>query len=302
MEKTRGKQNSILGKLLALALTLALAAGSIPGAMAATLLDSLFRPGPGPGKYTAYKVEVQSSPVIIATNTVTYDPNGGDGDAVPVTVNRGAEHTVVNQGFIRGGYSFTGWNTEALGSGTPYAVDSVITNVTNDITLYAQWEIITYTITYHPNGGDGTAVTVKVNSGSDHTVVSQNYKYTLPLPHNFKGWNTEALGGGTPYSVDSVITNVTSDITLYAQWNRVFYVIYAPNGGTNPNTGDGTSVTVPVEEGEVYEVKDFGFTRVGNIFNDYSDTPAGPGKSIRAGDLIEITETIILFARWATSW
>lgn len=41
-------------------------------------------------------------------------------------------------GFVRSGYVFDGWNTQADGGGTSYAPDEEI-ELTEDITLYAQW-------------------------------------------------------------------------------------------------------------------------------------------------------------------
>ena len=41
--------------------------------------------------------------------------------------------------FTREGYNFTGWNTAANGSGTDYA-DKATVNLTENTTLYAQWE------------------------------------------------------------------------------------------------------------------------------------------------------------------
>ena len=53
--------------------------------------------------------------------------------------------TLVSGGII---YTFTGWNTEADGNGTPYENGDDIT-VNDDIVLYAQWESAnTYTITW----------------------------------------------------------------------------------------------------------------------------------------------------------
>lgn len=82
--------------------------------------------------------------------SVTYDANGGTGD-VPVdaaTYNNDSNFTVTVQPttLTRKGYNFTGWNTAADGTGTPYAVgDRFI--ISSNVTLYAQWEAIMYTIT-----------------------------------------------------------------------------------------------------------------------------------------------------------
>ena len=42
-------------------------------------------------------------------------------------------------GFIKDGYIFKGWNTEASGLGNSYAASDIITGVMEDIDLYAQW-------------------------------------------------------------------------------------------------------------------------------------------------------------------
>ena len=43
--------------------------------------------------------------------------------------------------FIQLGYKFTGWNTKADGNGDPYT-NGQIMNITNNLELYAQWEIL----------------------------------------------------------------------------------------------------------------------------------------------------------------
>jgi uncharacterized repeat protein (TIGR02543 family) len=77
---------------------------------------------------------------------IAYDGNGATGgtyprvktyyeeDAdIPVLGNTGA--------YVRTGYTFTGWNTAADGSGTDYDDTDEIT-MTESVTLYAQWEVI----------------------------------------------------------------------------------------------------------------------------------------------------------------
>ena len=78
---------------------------------------------------------------------LTLEPNGadGDGDAVSVDVPAGTEVPMPDMTsedeaiFTRDGYDFIGWNTSADGTGTMYENGATIT-VTEDITLYAQWD------------------------------------------------------------------------------------------------------------------------------------------------------------------
>jgi uncharacterized repeat protein (TIGR02543 family) len=77
---------------------------------------------------------------------ITFDGNGATSGTVPVdsTTYRLGSTTNVwpkPRNLIREGYTFTGWNTAANGSGTRYAVGAPLT-ITGDIKLYAQWEKI----------------------------------------------------------------------------------------------------------------------------------------------------------------
>ena len=70
--------------------------------------------------------------------TVTYEANGGEGKMDSQTF---SEYPVYirNNEFTREGYTFTGWNTEADGSGTAYQPNGVYSEAAN-LPLYAQWQ------------------------------------------------------------------------------------------------------------------------------------------------------------------
>jgi uncharacterized repeat protein (TIGR02543 family) len=72
--------------------------------------------------------------------TVTYNANGGGTSPQAVTVDPQTIITLAGQGSMGSqGKTFTGWNTNANGSGTPYEAESQY-SVTGNITFYAQWE------------------------------------------------------------------------------------------------------------------------------------------------------------------
>ena len=150
---------------------------------------------------------------------ITYNANGGTGTMDAQTVKKGTEVTISANTFTREGYTFTGWNTVADGTGDPYGDEAPI-NPPSDITLYAQWKPIVYTVTYNANGGTGA---MEVQSGtvegielSDNTFTREGYTFT--------GWNTVADGTGTPYA-DKAKVALTENITLYAQWKIKTYEI-----------------------------------------------------------------------------
>lgn len=76
--------------------------------------------------------------------TVTFEANGSteypvEGTMEPQTVLEKTDTALNANTFTREGYNFTGWNTEADGTGTSYA-DGATVNLTENTTLYAQWE------------------------------------------------------------------------------------------------------------------------------------------------------------------
>jgi autotransporter-associated beta strand protein len=156
--------------------------------------------------------------------TVSYNNNGGTGSQTDGnTYVNGNTVTVLGQGTIaKTGYSFTGWNTQAGGGGTAYTWNGSVfspatfTMGSTAVTLYAQWSINSYTLTYNGNGSDG---------GTLPSPVTQNYNTTTTVAaagvtltnYAFTGWNTAANGSGTPYAVSATFT-FTANTTLYAQW------------------------------------------------------------------------------------
>lgn len=76
--------------------------------------------------------------------TVTFEANGSteypvEGTMEPQTVLEKTDTALNANTFTREGYNFTGWNTAADGTGTSYA-DGATVNLTENTTLYAQWE------------------------------------------------------------------------------------------------------------------------------------------------------------------
>lgn len=76
--------------------------------------------------------------LAVPTYTVTYDGNGADSGKTTdnTAYATGTTATVKANGYTRNGYTFTGWNTKADGSGTPYKTGDWIT-MTGSVILYA---------------------------------------------------------------------------------------------------------------------------------------------------------------------
>ena len=142
------------------------------------------------------------------------------------TVPYGESASLNANSFTRTGYTFSGWNTKADGTGTAYN-DGANVTLNGNTTLYAQWQLNTYSFSFDSNGGSGSM------SGG-----SAAYGESIQLPGNtftrpkytFTGWNTKSDGSGTTYADNASLT-LTEDTTLYAQWVLVTdYTILIPDG------------------------------------------------------------------------
>jgi len=82
----------------------------------------------------------------VCFHKITYNGNGATGGSTAETsFTYGNTASVRSNGFTRTNYSFTGWNTKADGSGTPYAAGASYKAAAN-LTLYAQWKLEGYTL------------------------------------------------------------------------------------------------------------------------------------------------------------
>lgn len=83
-----------------------------------------------------------SAPVINYTVTFMSNCETATGTTNSITAAENTNITLPANGFIREGYTFTGWNTAADGTGTGYAESSTI-KLTGNLILYAQWILAT---------------------------------------------------------------------------------------------------------------------------------------------------------------
>jgi uncharacterized repeat protein (TIGR02543 family) len=155
----------------------------------------------------------------LPNHTVTFNANNGTGSMSPQTTNVPTALTLNT--FTRLGYSFSGWNTLAVGGGTAYA-DGATYSFSAELTLYAQWTALpNHTVTFNANNGTGTMSPQIANAPTALTLNT----FTR-LGYSFSGWNTLAVGGGTAYS-DGATYSFSTDVTLYAQWTALPTTCYS---------------------------------------------------------------------------
>ncbi|MEI7727849.1 MAG: InlB B-repeat-containing protein, partial [Bacteroidota bacterium] len=187
-----------------------------------------FCPGinPIPGK-----VEAPANP----TYSLTYNANTGTGN-VPVDGSSpylaGATVTVLgNIGtpspLSKTNFAFSGWNTQADGMGTPYAVGATFPMPASAVTLYARW-LPSSTISFDSQGGTSVAPITQVE-GTPVTAPTDPTKAGF----TFIGW-VPAVPATMP----------VDDMTCVAQWSAIpttYPLTYNANGGSGNVPVDASS-------------------------------------------------------------
>ena len=179
---------------------------------------------------------------------VIFDKNGGDTEASPRIMSqekvagRANHFDLPTTNPTRTGYLFNGWNTKADGTGDAF---TAATDVTSNITVYAQWkDSTTYSVTYK-DGVDGTVF-------ADQTTADLHVGDTTPA---FSGTPTRSGYTFTGWQ-PSVAATVTDNAVYTAQWTKNsssshhstrYTLHYEPNGGTaykDERYSSGTKVTL----------------------------------------------------------
>ena len=186
---------------------------------------------------------------------VIFDKNGGDTEADPRIMVQDKVAGVVNHFDLptteptRSGYDFMGWNTKADGTGDAF---TATTDVTDNMTVYAQWKVnTTYTVTYK-DGVDGAAFRDQTTTGLHSGDLTPAFSGTPTRSgYTFTGWQP------------SVAATVTDNAVYTAQWAKNsssshhstrYTLHYESNGGTSykdESYSSGTTVTLdkaPVRE------------------------------------------------------
>jgi uncharacterized repeat protein (TIGR02543 family) len=74
-------------------------------------------------------------------NKLSYDGNGAEsGKVVSQAARVGSSLIVAENSYEKTGYTFTGWNSAADGSGTAYSAGETVEVSEDPLTLYAQWQ------------------------------------------------------------------------------------------------------------------------------------------------------------------
>jgi uncharacterized repeat protein (TIGR02543 family) len=163
---------------------------------------------------TYYAQWTETSPL-----EVQFVDNGGTGSDPSLSGNEGTTVTLPGiTGLTEAGYTLTGWNTAANGSGTSYALGQSL-SLTQPLTLYAQWTATSMlTISFVAEGGSGSLSDLTGSSGESVTLPGSSS--IVRTGFTLTSWNTASNGSGSSYALGQSLT-LSASLTLYAQWKSV---------------------------------------------------------------------------------
>lgn len=138
----------------------------------------------------------------------------------PQTIEQGQSVELSDVVPIREGYRFTEWNTQPDGSGTSYQPGTVIGPLSETVNLYAQWEMVLYTVTYDGNdeGGPAAERIPMPQIVMEGQLVTLSGVVPTRQGYQFMGWNTMPDGSGMSYEPGDSFGPVLGNADLYAQW------------------------------------------------------------------------------------
>ncbi len=135
--------------------------------------------------------------------------------------------TITLKPAVKSGYIFDGWYKE---DSFATKVTEIAKGSTGNITLYAKWNLETYSITYELNGGTNEAENPESYNVETETIT---LKPAVKSGYIFDGWYKE---DSFATKVTEIAKGSTGNITLYAKWSLETYTIaYILNDNeTNP--------------------------------------------------------------------
>lgn len=206
--------------------------------------------------------------------SITFESNGGSA-VEEITQNYGSL-VLEPQSPMKTGYVFAGWYLDS-GLTTFYIFDTISDE---DITLYAKWELIYYTITYELDGG------INIGNQSNYTIETETIilNESIKDGYTFSGWYDNLEFDNDP--ITEITSGSTGNIVLYAKWTVNQYSIYYEIINNIPlNTGESI---IKISLGDSHSAV---LTSIGKVYiwGRNSDRQLGDGTTVNKNTPIDIT-------------
>ena len=186
---------------------------------------------------------------------------------------------------VANGYKFKGWYTEP----TCTNLYNFQTLIDSEITLYAKWAPIVYSITYNLNGGTDNGA-----NPTNYTIESETVLLKTPTIANdtleFKGWFYD---GAFTNQALQITKGSFGDVTLYAYWRTKEYTINYQAGE------EGANNVAPVVKkyGEDIALLGAVYKRAGYEQDGWSTVDNGD-KAYELNALYTENKNVTLFPHW----
>ena len=198
----------------------------------------------------------------------------------------------LNELGIKGFGNFLGFYTDLACTGNP--ITSVV--VDKDITLYAKFKIIDYSITYDIDGATWNSY---YTPNSSYNVLDAAISY-IPkgedlekVGYTFEGWYKDA---DYKEKITSLV-GLFEDITLYAKWTPILYnITYELAGGKWKDSYSENQKYTVEDASDTILLDSTWISRDGFVFEGWYDNEIYSGTAIT--NLAGRTGDLIFYARW----
>ena len=266
----------------------------------------------GDGSGTPYRYTSLSRTAEVKYSVI-YNPNGGTGSMIDSKspYSSGDKVTVLNNAFIAPeGKVFAGWSTESGGTvDEKYTPGKTISIVNNNITLYAVWKDLEYSVYYYSLTGDKTADVDTTKYAKDSPVTAE--EAPIKSGYEFKGWLMYEYGKteSTEVPAGTTFTMPSSDVIMIADWEKIssgssggstsyvkqYSVIYVSDADTANVPCDSKLYT----SGSSASILENKLSKAGCISDGWNTKADGSGTHYDKGDTVKISSSnIILYAQF----
>ena len=226
---------------------------------------------------------------VLVRYGITYQLNGGQIENANPTVYETGDSITFNEP-VRTGYTFDGWYTDSKCT-KPFEYQAGITK--GNLTLYAKWQVITYTIAYDVDGGNLTK--------SNPTSYDVTKTITLNAPakegYTFQGWQ---VNGDDTQIIKNIAKGTTENLSLKAIWKENKYTV---RFNANAKDAKGIMEDETVNYTDTHMIGEEGYTRSGYDFIGWNTMANGKGKWYQEGDTVQSLSAadnaiVNLYAQW----
>ena len=217
---------------------------------------------------------------------VSFNANGGRGEMSEINITDEIKN-LPESTFARTGYTFAGWSTTANGK-VEYQDKADLTNVSQDLNLYAVWNAKQYDVTFNANGGEGTIEKITLTYDVEASLPAS----TLTRKgYTFAGWATTE-DGVVVYADKAKVKSISegNNVELYAVWLLNSYsVLFDGNGG------EGSMASLTVNALELTKLPANVFTKEGYTFKGWA---VNSEAKYADEEVVEIEQNCTLTAIW----